>query len=150
MYAEPARVSTRVVTFGGATREVDVFLGPALHRHHEPETLGERLNAQGLQFLPVAMGDKVELLQIDYIADVQLEGVAPEVERLESIGAARKPVTVHLATGSALRGDLLCVMPKERPRLSDALNDPSNQFLLVIEPGRSHYVNRKAVVRVEA
>jgi hypothetical protein len=150
MYAKPARVSTRVITFAGATRDVDVFLGPALHRHHETETLGERLNAHGLQFLPVAAGEKVELLQLDYIADVQLEGVAPEVERLESIGAERRAVTVHLTTGSALKGDLVYMMPKERPRVSDALNDPSSQFLLVVEPGRSHYVNRKAVVRVEA
>ncbi len=93
MYAKPARVTTRVVSLSGSSRDVDVFLGPALHRHHETETLGERLNAQGLQFLPVADGDKFELLQIDYIADVQLDG-APA--------------------------------------------------------GRSHYVNRKAVVRVEA
>jgi hypothetical protein len=150
MYAKPTRVSTRVVTLAGATHDVDVFLGPAVHRHHETETLGERLNAHGLQFLPVATGEKIELLQVDYIADVQLEGMAPEVERLESIGAARKPVTVHLTTGSALRGELVYMMPKERPRVSDVLNDPSHQFLLVIEPGRSHYVNRKAVVRVEA
>jgi hypothetical protein len=149
MYAKSARVSTHVVSFAGATRDVDVFLGPALHRHHETETLGERLNAQGLQFLPVAEGDKVELLQIDYIADVQLDGVAPEVERLESIGAARRPVTVHLTTGSSLQGDLVYMMPKERPRVSDLLNDPASQFLLVVEPGLSHYVNRKAVVRVE-
>jgi hypothetical protein len=150
MYAKHARVSTRLVTFAGATRDVDVFLGPAVHRHHETETLGERLNAQGLKFLPVALGEKVELLQLDYIADVQLDGVAPEVERLESNGAARQPVTVHLTTGSALRGDLVYVMPKERPRVSDVLNDPASQFLLLVEPGRSHYVNRKAVVRVEA
>jgi hypothetical protein len=87
-----------------------------LHRHHETETLGERLNAQGLQFLPVAAGDKVELLQIDYIADVQLDGTAPELDRLEFVGALRKLVTVHLSTGNELRGELVYMMPKERPR----------------------------------
>ena len=128
---------------------MDVFLGPAQHRHHETETLGERLNSR-LQFLPVAMGEKVELLQLDYIADVQMEGEAPDLERLESVGAAREPVTVHLSTGDTLRGDLVCVMPRERPRVSDILNDPGQQFLLLVEPGRCHYLNRKAVVRVEA
>jgi hypothetical protein len=150
MYAKPTRVTTRMVSLSGDAREVDVFLGPALHRHHETETLGERLNAVGLQFLPVAAGDKVELLQIDYIADVQLDGTAPELDRLEFVGAVRKLVTVHLSTGNELRGELVYMMPKERPRVSDALNCPGTQFLLLVEPGRFHYVNRKAVVRVEA
>jgi hypothetical protein len=150
MYAKPVRLPTRVLSVSGQARELDVFLGPALHRHHETETLGERLNAHGLQFLPVAVGDKVELLQVDYIADVQLDGRAPELERLEEIGAARKPVTVHLTTGDALQGDLVYVMPTGRPRVSDVLNAPDQQFLLLVQPDRCHYVNRKAVVRVEA
>jgi hypothetical protein len=150
MYAKSTRLPTRVLSVNGEARDVDVFLGPALHRHHETETLGERLNAQGLQFLPVASGDKVELLQVDYIAEVQFEGTAPEVERLAEVGASRESVTVHLSTGAALRGELVYLMPKERPRVSDALNAPDQQFLLVVEPGRCHYVNRKAVVRVEA
>jgi hypothetical protein len=150
MYAKPVRLPTRVLSVSGEARELDVFLGPALHRHHETETLGERLNAHGLQFLPVAVGDKVELLQVDYIADVQLEGRLPELERLEEIGAARKPVTVHLTTGDALQGELVYVMPSGRPRVSDVLNAPDQQFLLLVQPGCCHYVNRKAVVRVEA
>jgi hypothetical protein len=150
MYAKPSRVPTRVLSVSGDTRDLDVFLGPALHRHHEMETLGERLNAQGLQFLPVATGEKVELLQIDHIADVQLEGVPPEVERLDEVGAARETVTVHLSSGATLRGELVYIMPKDRPRVSDALNSPDGQFFLLVEPGRCHYVNRKAVVRVEA
>ena len=150
MYAKLARLATRVVSLNGDTRDLDVFLGPAVHRHCETETLGERLNAEGLRFLPVASGEKVELLQLDYIADVQLEGIAPEVSRLDDIGASRKAVTVHLSTGDMLRGDLVYVMPKERPRVSDVLNSPGNQFLLLVEADRSHYLNRKAVVRVEA
>src|SRR5579871_6941783 len=103
MYAKPARVTTRVVSVAGDTRDLDVFLGPAQHRQHEAETLGERLNSGGLRFLPVAAGDRVELLQLDYIADVQLDGEAPELARLEELGAARQPVTVHLSTGHTLR-----------------------------------------------
>ncbi|HZU84732.1 MAG TPA: hypothetical protein VE987_17500 [Polyangiaceae bacterium] len=143
-------MTTRVVSTSGDVRELDVFLGPALHRQSEVETLGERLNSGGLRFLPVASGEKVELIQLDYIADVQFDGAAPELRRLEDIGAARKPVTVHLSTGDTLRGDLVYVMPRERPRVSDVLNSPDHQFLLLVEPGRCHYVNRRAVVRVEA
>jgi hypothetical protein len=150
MYAKPVRLTTRVLSVSGEARDLDVFLGPALHRHHETETLGERLNSHGLQFLPVAVGDKVELLQVDYIADVQCEGTVPELERLEEIGASRESVTVHLSTGDALQGDLVYVMPRERPRVSDALNSSGQQFLLLVQPGRCHYVNRKAVTRVEA
>jgi hypothetical protein len=121
-----------------------------MHRPCRTETLGERLNAQGLEFLPVATGEKVELLHRDYIAEVQLDGTVPEVEELESTGAYRKSVTFHLTTGESLRGDLLYSMPQGRPRVSDVLNAPGHQFLLLLEPGRCHYVNRKAVVRVEA
>jgi hypothetical protein len=150
MYAKAARLATRVVSLSGDARDLDVFLGPAMHRHYETETLGERLNSDGLQFLPVAAGEKVELLQLDYIADVQREGKLPELEQLEDLGAARTTVTVHLTTGESLHGELVYVMPKDRPRVSDVLNRPGQQFLLVVEPGRCHYVNRKAVVRVEA
>jgi hypothetical protein len=150
MYAKPARVTTRVVSLSGDVRALDVFLGPALHRCSETETLGERLNADGLEFIPVAAGERIELLRRDYIADVQLAGIAPEVERLESIGAGRQPVTLHLSTGQSLRGDLVYVWGKDKPRVSDALNGAGNHFLLLLEPDCSHYVNRKAVVRVEA
>jgi len=152
LYAKPARLTTRMLTLGGGAREVDVFLGPALHRHHETETLGERLNTQGLHFLPVASGEKVELLHLDYIADVQFEGGLSELERLGGVGTTHETVTVHLTTGDMLRGDLVYDMPRERLRVSDALNNPRNQFFLLVErePGRCHYVNRKAVVRVEA
>jgi hypothetical protein len=150
MYAKSARVTTRVVSLLGEARDLDVFLGPALHRQFETETLGERLNSEGLRFLPVAAGEKVELLQLDYIAEVQLDGVAPEVERLDDVGALRTAVTVHLSTGDMLKGDLVYIMPKERHRVSDVLNSPDHHFLLLVEPGRCHYVNRKAVVRVEA
>jgi hypothetical protein len=139
-----------VLSVSGQSRELDVFLGPALHRQYETETLGERLNAQGLRFLPVAVGDKVELLQVDYIADVQLDGRLPELERLEEVGAAREPVTVHLTTGDSLKGELVYVTRAGRPRVSDVLNAPDQQFLLLVQPGCCHYVNRKAVVRVEA
>jgi len=57
---------------------------------------------------------------------------------------------VHLSTGDALSGEVVYVMPAGRPRVSDVLNAPDQQFLLLVEPGRCHYVNRKAVVRVEA
>jgi hypothetical protein len=150
MYAKPARIMTRVVSLSGDTRELDVFLGAAHHRHYDTETLAERLNADGLEFLPVAAGEKFELLRLDYIADVQIDGVDPEVELLDKMGAARSAVTVHLSSGDTLKGDMVYVMPRERPRVSDVLNCPEQQFFLVVEPGRSHYVNRKAVVRVEA
>jgi hypothetical protein len=42
------------------------------------------------------------------------------------------------------------MMPRERLRVSDMLNTPGQQFILLVEPGRCHYVNRKAVVSVEA
>jgi hypothetical protein len=150
MYAKPVRMPTRVVSLSGDARELDVFLGPAMHRPCKTETLGERLNAQGFEFLPVAKGEKVELLHRDYIAEVQLDGPVPEVEELESTGAHREPVTFHLTTGESLRGDLLYSMPQGRPRVSDVLNAPGQQFFLLLEPGRCHYVNRKAVVSVEA
>jgi hypothetical protein len=150
MYAKPARVTTRVVSMLGEARDLDVFLGAAQHRHYDTETLGERLNAEGLQFLPVAAGEKFELLRLDYIADVQLDGTDPGLENLDKIGAARSTVTFHLSTGDKLEGDLVYVMPRDRPRVSDVLNSPALQFFLLVEHGRSHYVNRKAVVRVEA
>ncbi len=57
---------------------------------------------------------------------------------------------MHLSTGGTLRGELICAMPRDQERVSDMLNSSGQQFLLLIEPGRCHYLNRKAVVRVEA
>jgi hypothetical protein len=150
MYAKSGRQAVSVLSLTGDARDVDVFLGPALHRYHQTETLGERLNTEGLRFLPVALGEKVELLQMDAIADVKVEGASPELEELDSVGAVHQSVVVHLATGDRLAGELVYQMPQGSPRVSDLLNSPKSRFLLLVQPGCCHYVNQKAVVRVEA
>ena len=34
------------------------------------------------------------------------------------------------------RGEFVCMTPRERPRVSDILNAPGQQFLLLVESGR--------------
>ena len=148
MYAKPERLPTRIVSLAGDARDVEIFLGPARTRGAVTETLGERLNSH-LQFLPVALGEKVELLQVDHIVEVEVDGSIQDVEQLESFGATRAPVTVHLSNGTSRCGDLVYVAPRET-RISDALNSTRDQFLLLVVDGRCHYLNRKAVIRVEA
>lgn len=144
---EVSRLPVTVVpTFGGAFEAV-FFLRPAGAQGRMRETLADRLEEPGIRFVPVEVDETIEFLQLASIAYVEHEGALPEMSRLADMGAWREPVEITLGNGNELAGDLVYLLPPERRRVSDLLND-SGRFVLLVDDTHARYVNRGAIERV--
>jgi hypothetical protein len=111
------------------------------------ETLGDRLEEPGVRFLPVEVEGAIEFLQLASIAYFEYEGALPEMSRLADMGAWREAVEITLSNGNPLSGDLVYLLPPERRRVSDLLND-RGRFVLLVDDTHARYVNRNAIERV--
>jgi hypothetical protein len=143
-----AGVSAEVILWSAEALSASFYLRLASASGVGRETLGERLNDPGTRFIPCRVGDRIELLNLDWISFIRVEGPGPEVARREEMGAVRKPARITLQSGYRLEGDLLSMLPHARARLSDLLNLSTDRFLLFLAPAAVLYVNRKAIVRV--
>ena len=64
-----------------------------------------------------------------------------------TIDPSKQNVTVYLLDGKRLRGDVNVAMPRERNRLSDALNDLDG-FLLLRDEKREVLINLEFIIRI--
>lgn len=138
------KIPLRLVTLSGTEIRGDLFLQAATSRSGRRQTISDRL-AEGGRFLPLAAGDRVRLVRAKWIAYLEVEGVPPEVAELEEIGACRAAVELELVTAETLRGDLLYLLPAGSNRVSDLLNAPGSNFLLLVSENLTRYVNRDAL-----
>lgn len=144
---EVSRLPVTVVPVFGGAFEAVFFLRPAGAQGRRLETLADRLEEPGIGFLPVELDGTVEFLQLASIAYVEHEGPLPEMARLDDMGAWRESVEITLGDGHALSGDLVYLLPPERRRVSDLLND-RGRFVLLVDDTHARYVNRSAIERV--
>jgi hypothetical protein len=143
-----AGVSAEIILWNGDSIAASFYLRLASMSGSGRETLGERLNDPGTRFIPCKVGDRVELLSLEWISYIRVPGSVPEVARREQLGATRQQARVTLQSGYVLEGQFLCVLPSARARLSDLLNVTSERFLLLLAPAAVLYVNRGSIVRI--
>ncbi len=134
-----------MVPTAGSPLSASLFLRPVGSR---VEHLGDRLNEPGAFFVPAEINDHSELLRLSWVAYLEHKSVLPEVKELEEMAATREPALVTLFDGSILEGDLLYVLPPERSRISDLLNNPSHRFLLMVDGETTRYVNCASIARL--
>lgn len=139
----------RLILEWGEARAGALFLRDTHAATGEPESLGARLNEEGVRFVPFSCHGAVELVHLAAIACVEHQGELPEIARLVELGARREPVTIELMTGEVLRGDLLAYAPPDRSRLSDLLNRV-DRFFPLVSAGRTVYLHREAVATVRS
>lgn len=137
----------RVVAMDGRSSEASIFLHSIGGSGSGPETILSCLNDRQLSFLPVRIGEPVELINLDGVVYLEVEGRPPEVERYEEVSALRAPVALELFGGERLEGDLLYARPPSHSRVSDLLNSRDERFLLLVTPGRTLFVRRAAILR---
>ncbi len=144
------RLQARLVPIRGEVLEVAFFLRGVDHHHGvSDEYIGTRLNDPSLKFIPICVGKSVELFQVAEIAYVEVSGPLPEIQEFDDANASHASVILHLVNGKRLDGALVFMMPPEQCRVSDVLNAAGLQFLLLVSAGRSYYVNRSAILRVQ-
>ena len=140
--------SIRVVPLEGDALDAKVFLRPDAIHGAGPGTLGSELNAEGRKFMPMSVGGEILLYRLSWIAYAAAEHALPELAELEEVGAIKQGVELTLTTGDVLSGKLVFLMPEQSSRVSDVLNSPGHQFLLLVSDGACTYVNREAIVCV--
>jgi hypothetical protein len=144
---EVSGVVARVVPIHGEPLEAVFFLRPTGAQGRTSETLGERLAEPGVRFIPTEIDGGISFLRLSSLAYVEHFGELTELARLAELGAWREPVEISLVSGERLSGDLVYLMPPDRRRVSDLLND-AGRFLLLVDDNYARYVNRDAIEQV--
>jgi hypothetical protein len=143
-----AEVSAMLALVNGLVLQASFFLHSSSRTGYGPESLSARLNDETVEFISLRCDGKITLMRIDAIAYVRIAGLAPDRNFREGVAAPRRAAEVRLFSGEELAGEFLSMMPPNRSRLSDLLNEPGQRFLLLASGDNSYYINRAAVQQV--
>ena len=137
-----------VVLPGGAVRRVEVFLAEFAGAHEGSERLVDLLNGEG-EFFPAF---DVEAKQMSFVNRSSLALVwvdaGLDAEPAEQVTIPTEhEVELSLLDGGSLRGLVTYVLPPDRARLIDYLNDPSPYFR-VHQGARVALVHKRHVARI--
>ena len=146
---EVTQTRIRLRTQAGEEIEAMVFVHPVGHADYRPETVGDRLNDPDTRFLPCEIDGENHLVRLTSLAYAAVSVPVPEVESMETVGATRSSVELHLKSNDRLRGDLLYEAERGEERVSDMLNRSDNRFLVLIDGKTTYFVLRDAVDRVK-
>jgi hypothetical protein len=138
----------RILLDDGRTLEGQLFLATA-GPDGRPETVWERLNDAGEEFVPMACGDDRFLLNKSGILTVTVPHGEDALHEDEGNGAKETPVRVSLAGGLSLLGRLHIAMPVERSRVLDYLN-AAPRFLPLHSSEGITLVHRRFIVSVRS
>ena len=142
------RVAASIVDIKGRSSELVFFLHTVSPHLFATETVFDRLNDPDTRFLPCEFDDRTELVRLSSLSYVEIHGLAPEIERLQEIGAVHSKVELELDCGDSLAGELIYEAPPDSFRVSDLLNSRATRFLLLASGERTLFVRRDAVARV--
>lgn len=143
------RVPAVLHNFKAETYQAIFFVHLVSAHGHHVETIGERLNDPELDFLPIEIEDTVKLVRITSIVFVEFADTPPEVQTLYHGCTQRERVQLRLRTGESLSGELVFQAPYERRRVSDILNNRHLRFLILVDEGRTYYIQRDAIDEVD-
>jgi hypothetical protein len=143
------RAEVAVELVGGLRRKVTVFLAPSSAAHDGGERLSDLLEAPG-EFFPARDADEPGMTFLRR-ATVVVAEAAPEQATAPEPDDVTLPseyeVDVTLDDGRVLRGLLSFVLPSDRCRLADYLNEPT-RFLPLRGGELLRLVNKRHVTRV--
>lgn len=142
------RREIRLVGFDGSASQAVVALAATGALGAGPETLFERLNAPRARFLPCEIDGETALINLDWIAYVEIPGDVRERAAGERRGAVRAAVSVDLVSGETLDGEVQFEPEPGRERVLDAFTRGRRPFLPLLGEGRVRYLRRSAVLRV--
>ena len=142
------RVPAEVLLPGGAVRRISLFLAEAASRHTGPERPSDLLNG-GDDFVP-ALDEEGGVMTFLNRAGLAVVRLARELETDDADGVTlptEHEVEILLESGTALRGLVSYLRPRERSRLVDFLNE-REPFFRVHEERAIALVNKRHVARV--
>jgi len=141
------RRPARLAGFDGDSALAVLFLRGASARGPRGETVLERLNAFDGEFLPCEIDGRVSLVNLSWIAYVEIDAAG---DGPEPPGVRRAPAELELVSGERLAGELVYVARPGRARVSDLLNAAGDRFIRLAAPGVDRFVRRDAIRRVRS
>ena len=147
-YQIPRReVGATVVLDDGRTLECTLFTAVS-SPEGGPQLVIDRLNDAEEEFVPVSSGDDRFLVSKPGIVTVQITQ-RDEMDAMETDAGREAPVRLSLAGGVGLVGRFRIVMPPERSRVIDYLNEAS-RFVPLFGEDRVTLVQRGYIVTVRS
>lgn len=138
------QVQVEMLVPGSPPQKVTVFLAEFASRHTGPERLSDLLNGHD-EFVPALAAGATVFLGRHSIAAAR---VAREWELGEEPALGQQhEVEVLLTDGTCLRGQVSFVLPPERSRLLDYLND-AQPFVRLAEREQVALINKRHIARV--
>jgi hypothetical protein len=139
------RAQVEILMPGGGTRQVTVFLAEFASAHGGHERLSDLLNAPG-DFFPAldAASDGIIFINRHVIAAAS---VSHEWETDPEPGSQEHEVEIWLDGAQPLRGKVHFVLPPERSRLLDYLNE-AQPFVRLAQSDKVTLVNKRHIARV--
>jgi hypothetical protein len=141
------RAQVEVLLPGGAARQVTVFLAEFASGHAGRERVSDLLNAAEGEFVPAldAVTDAITFLNRQSVTAAR---VSREWEADDELGGGQEhEVEIALTDGTQLRGTVRYVLPPERSRLNDYLND-AQSFVRLAHGDQVTLVNKRHIARV--
>jgi hypothetical protein len=144
------RTPVELILAGGSTRNVLVFLTEFAAKHSGAERLSDLINGE-VEFIPAVdtTTDAVFFLNRTSVAVARVAATVEGDDVEQHTIPTEHEVEVTLIGGQKLRGLIAYVMPPDRSRLTDFLND-APRFIKLIEPNGVALVNKQHVTLVEA
>jgi hypothetical protein len=141
------RAQVEVLLPGGGVRQVQIFLAEFAGTHAGHERLSDVLNADG-SFLPAldVETDTMSFLARDAVAAARV-GREWESNYDDLAGGEEHSVEITLLSGEKLKGNIYFLLPPDRSRLLDHLNDPQ-PFVRLDEGDRVALVNKRHIARI--
>ena len=139
------RVQVEVLVPGAPPEKVTVFLAEFASTHTGPERLSDLLNAHDEFFPAQDASGETRFLGRHSIAAARVEREWELGEELPE--GHQHEVEIQLAGGIQLRGLVSFVLPHDRSRLLDYLNDPQ-PFVRLAEQDKVSLVNKRHILRV--
>lgn len=142
------RREVRLVGYDGSASRAVIALALAGPQGGGPESLLERLNAPRAEFLPCEIEGEMALINLGWIAYLEVARDAVDTAARERRGALRAPVSVDLVSGETLDGEIQFEPAPGRERVLDAFTRGAGQFLPLLGEDRVRYLRKSAVLRV--
>lgn len=141
------RREVRLVGYDGSASRAVITLARTGSRGAGPETLLERLNAPRADFLPCEIEGEMALINLSWIAYLEVAGDALDSAARERRGARRAPVSVDLVSGETLEGEIQFEPAPGRERVLDALTGGDGPFVPLLGESGVRYLRKSAVLR---
>ena len=140
-------VAVTVAMAGLDPEEHFLYLAPFSDRREGPETVADYVNGRR-RFFPMLAGGVPKMVNRDQVLWVRYEKLPPVGVDLDQTIVERLTI-LELTDGARIEGVVPTTdRPRELSRLSDVLNDATEEFLRIDDDEETYFVNKAFIRRV--